>query len=61
MKDVKFLKDHGSFKKGDEASYHKSTAKALSAHKVVEITGDTKVVEVTKDKIKQKVHDIKNK
>lgn len=59
MKDCEFLKDHGQREKGEVVSYHESTAKALETHKVVKIISDTKVKEVTVDKIKQKVHDTK--
>lgn len=59
MKDCEFLKDHGQVKKEKVISYHESTAKALEAHKIVKIVGDTKVVEKTEDKVKMKKHDVK--
>jgi len=32
---AEFLKDHGTYKVGDTAKMHKSTAEALRAHKVI--------------------------
>lgn len=34
---VTFLKDSGNYEKGEKSKMHYSTAKALAAHKVVEI------------------------
>lgn len=40
MVEVKFLKNHGTYKKNKKATYHKSTAQALAAHEIVEILED---------------------
>lgn len=32
---VEFLKDHGTYKKGDKAEYHSSTAEALAGKKAI--------------------------
>tara|TARA_R110000851_G_scaffold51794_3_gene122684 strand:+ start:4864 stop:5079 length:216 start_codon:yes stop_codon:yes gene_type:complete len=59
MKDVKFLKKHGNVEKGTVISYHKSTATALEAHKIVEIIGDTKIVTVVEDNVEMTKHETK--
>lgn len=43
MVNVEYLKDHANYKKGDKRKMPKSTAEALSNHKVVKIV-------TTKDK-----------
>jgi hypothetical protein len=45
---VTYLKDHGNRVKGEQAQMHLSTAKALKAHKVVEIGEAVKVVKKVK-------------
>lgn len=59
MKDVEFLKDHGTIEKGTVKSYHDTTAKALEAHKLVKVIGDTKIIEVKKDGLAMKVQETK--
>ena len=41
---VVYIKDHGNKSKGDKAEMHLSTAKALEAHKIVEVKDQIKSV-----------------
>lgn len=46
--EVTYLKDHGNKLKDQKAEMHLSTAKALKAHKIVEIGDQIKVVKKKK-------------